>query len=205
MITLSIVIPTMGRDTLARTLESIQPQLSSTSDQVYLVADGQAAFDKVGFAWNGKFRWPIGLMAPTSEAMKANPGGTQRNFALECQWPRLGGDYLLWCGDDDIYLPGALDAVRRQAEANPGLPLMFRMITPCGARPWQEEDRGRIERHYVGDHMFVAPNLPLLLGRFGPTYSGDYDFIRSTMDLYAGDHRLIWCPETLVHCRPEGK
>ena len=42
---LSIIMPTLGRDTLLRTWESVYPQLED-GDRVWMIADGAAAYTK---------------------------------------------------------------------------------------------------------------------------------------------------------------
>lgn len=210
---LSIIIPTLGRPTLAQTLKSLEGQIEE-GDEVIIVCDGEEAHDKMlNVRWTFDFR-VLDCIRHTREEYELCPGATQRNAVLD--EGLASGDLLLFIGDDDIYREGALRSVREQASEHPDCPLMFRMITFWGDVIWRpspnDAGNGRVGREGkfheggISDHIFVAPNVPELLGRYTNRYAGDYDYISSTNDkMGPAGRKLIWCPEIIVHSRPDTK
>lgn len=164
---LSVVVPTTGRDTLGRTLDSIRPQLLP-GDQ--LIVESDATGD-----WGA---------TPRTKGMAA-----------------AAGDYLLFMDDDDVYLPGSLDAVRSALRENPGRPHLFSM--------WRDANYGDqlpraevVQMGNVSTQMAVFPNDPAKLGAWGTRYEGDYDFIRSTLDKYPPG-AVVFRPEVIACLRPD--
>jgi hypothetical protein len=105
------------------------------------------------------------------------------------------GKRLFFVDDDDVVLPGALDAIRMQAKKYPAAPLMFRMKHPSVVL-WGEK---KICPGNVSGQMFVCPNVRDRLGIWSGRYEADQDFIKSTLALYPdGERSVVWCPETLV-------
>ena len=201
MIRLSVIIPTLGRPTLGRMLESVQPQMGP-EDEIVLLCDGPEVFDRLHRLQSLPRFWV--WHRPTVDELRQGPGNTQRNSCLDQHLAE--GDYLLWGQDDDIYLPGALDAVRAAAEKHPGRPLMFRMHAWWGETLWRPslgmypDELLRVGN--VSDQMFIAPNIPEKLGRFTNSYEGDFAFISETVKLHGGPWSLVWRPEVIARCRP---
>jgi len=52
----------------------------------------------------------------------------------------------------------------------------------------------------VGAPCIVTPHVPGLLGTWGDRYEGDFDFIKSTMDLWGGEPD--WRDDVIAICRP---
>jgi glycosyltransferase involved in cell wall biosynthesis len=122
-------------------------------------------------------------------------GHTARNAAM----PRAAGDVLLFLDDDDVYFPGALEAVRRAAAEHPGRVLIFRMKR---GEPHNDELPGApaVECGNVSTQMFAVPNDPARLGRWGSRYEGDFDFLTSTLEHYPDGP--VWRDELVAHWRP---
>jgi hypothetical protein len=74
---------------------------------------------------------------------------------------RAKGTHLLFLDDDDEYVPGALDAFRSWAAANPGRIGIFREQLVDGTLHWKTPDF-RIGN--VGTVIFCVPNVPDQLG-----------------------------------------
>lgn len=107
-------------------------------------------------------------------------GHSQINHAMT----KAHGEYLCFQDDDDCFCAGAFDAMREAIAALPHpAPLLFRFATHFGLVVWTQ--RGVVAERHIGGHCAVVPNLPSLLGEWGQRYEGDYDFIRSTVDLWA--------------------
>lgn len=119
--------------------------------------------------------------------------GTQRNAMTSI----ASGDLLMWLDDDDRYLPGAISKVVRQAMRHPGHPLLFCMKYRNSSHvlwtghPASSRDKGVLKKQHVGTPMFVIPNVPAKLGRWGLEACSDGEFIESTM-------RHDW-PEPIWH------
>jgi len=141
---------------------------------------------------------------------------------------------LVWMDDDDVFTVDAFASIRKRAMENPEKPLIFRFvpnlcldaqdthpeIAPANRLDptvlsrlmwrrdyilWDDTCKGIIEENCIGGHQFVAPNVVGRLGRCTDRLPYDYDFIRSTVDLYPGkESDVVWCPEIVAIWRPEG-
>lgn len=183
---LTIVVPTIGRDSLQNTLDSIKSQIRQF-DQVFVVADGtfphsQDLVRKYGIQF-GYFNIPDG---PHNDW-----GARARNYGMSFAKKA----YISFMDDDDEYLPGAFEAIKNAVHEFPGQPFMFRM--KHGDRTiWNSKE---IKMNNVSSQMVVVPNDQGRLGQFTDRYEGDFDFIRSTADLYFPDQNpYIWREETIA-------
>ncbi len=177
---LTIVVPTIGRDSLENTLDSIKSQMHQF-DQVFVVADGK-------FPHSRKLVSTYGVQFGYFD-LPAGPhndwGARARNYGLSMAKKA----YVCFMDDDDEYLPGAFQAIRAAIHEFPGNPFMFRMLHG-GQIIWKNKE---IEIGNVSSQMIVVPNDQGRLGRFTDRYEGDFDFIRSTADLYFPDHNpFVW-------------
>lgn len=189
---LSIIVPTCGRQTLIRTINSVKDQLEE-GDTVNLVSDGPSELAWYLSTQTEGVRY---YQHRTPAEREIRVGHDQRNYAL---WHGLArGDYLLWIGDDDVYEPGALAVIREALTVNPGRPHLFRMRAHWGRLVWQEPRL--VKEGNVSDQIFVCPNISSKLARFNPArYEGDFDFIRDTCLLQGGP---VWHDAVIVTCRP---
>lgn len=172
--TLSIVIPTAGRPTLRRTLDSMAPQMLPGDECVV-----------VGDVLDGPLR-------VTEEIVKDYPwcryleyagathtfGHDQLNQGLAC----VTGDLVLCQDDDDCYTDSAFACVREHALAYPGRPLMTRFVSYWGMVYWHTP--GLVAQGHIGGHCLVVPNRPQMVGRYTTRYEGDFDYVKSTLDLW---------------------
>jgi len=92
------------------------------------------------------------------------------------------GTHLLWQDDDDVYLPGAFDVIRREIVTAPDEILLFRLVYPDGRVLWKEP---AIAWKNVSTQMYVVPRTARL-GRWGARYWGDFDFLQSTVNANPG-------------------
>jgi len=188
--TLTIIIPSISAPTLVNTCASIYNQELYLSDQILVVGDGPQEFAK---SLVEKVGPPFYYLEYGPEHNWGNP---QRNYALRF----ARGDYLVWMDEDDIFMPGIFRTIRQVGSESPGRPMIFRFILPDRRVLWQQ--RGQIERGGIGGHQLVAPNVPRMVGRWGSTYEGDFDFIRSTLNCYPSDDVCLWREEIIAACRP---
>lgn len=185
--TLSIIIPTVGRRSLAALLDSIATQEFIDGDEVLVIGDDPQGgrFDpnvRVLVEAHGK-HFSYLYLADTPLNTYGHP---KRNYALAlCK-----GDYISYQDDDDLMLPGALKAIRQKCDEMPGKMFLFQLkwsdgsLTPLGPEPSQ-----------TGGQSFVWPNLPGRMGGFGERYEGDYDFMVSTIGKHPeGKNGLVFVP-----------
>jgi Glycosyl transferase family 2 len=187
----TVLLPTIGRPTLERTLQSIKDQKLLKGDEVLLVSDGH--YPGLAERWQasglpGRF---LELPGPHGDW-----GHTPRNLTL----PGAGGDYILSIDDDDIYVPGAFRTIRACLRAAPERPHLFRfcMRRLGGAVYWKVPV---IRFGSVGTPCLVYPNRPGKFGTWAPYRGGDYVFIQGTCAHYA--EGPVWHEEVIVVARPE--
>lgn len=189
MVTFSIVIPTIGRATLKRTLESVIAAGCSLDDEVLVVGDGERAGARA-IAAEFRGQLPISYFeTPPTNAV----GGPQRMAGLAI----ASRSHFLTFDDDDAYKPGAIELMRRVAEENPGKIIIFRMHRNPprfkGDVLWQYRDPfiGNI-----GTPMMVVPRIPHQLGLWSWRPAGDYDFLQSTLARWpGGKSSIVWREE----------
>ena len=197
---LSLIVPTVGRPSLARTLRSLLYQRSRLAWEVILVGDTHAG------TWAHQLAAvPAALTGIPAARYVEHDGGRhawghpQRNFGATV----ARGRYLAWLGDDDVYLPGAFEAIREALCAAPEPRVfLFRWVPPWKA-PVLWEEAGVLLQDHIDAECIVCPNVPDRLGTWNPgRYQGDYDFIRETVDKWGGLERVVWRPEVIAQAQP---
>lgn len=189
MTALSVITPTIGRESLRTMLQALLPQFGP-GDEVLVVGDGPQPRAREIVASFPKTR-PAGPIFYLEQGPIRNYGNPQRNMAATL----AVGNYLVFIDDDDVPLPNCLDAIRRAASEVPGRPFMFRMYHGQMVL-WKDM---AVRGGNVSGQMFVPPNLPGRVGRWSGRYAADFDFINSTLALYPGGHAdLVWRKEILV-------
>lgn len=191
-LSLSLIIPTVSRPTLARTLMSLRGQAWRPGDEIILVGDGPQPI--AADLWR-QFGLP-GRGTVETPARLGHWGHGARNWLLDAR--AAAGAYLMALDDDDEMAPGAVAAVRAALTDNPGRPHIFRMTgDPCGGTAWRAKV---IEHGNVGTPCLVAPNDPARLGRYAPRHGGDCDFIRETCGQNPAGP--VWREEVIALIRP---
>jgi glycosyltransferase involved in cell wall biosynthesis len=187
--TISLIIPTIGRPSLARAIASVRLQRWLPGDEVIVVLDGPQPVTR---ELVGQFHLPIRLIeivGPSNDW-----GHTPRNIAM----PQATGTHLMALDDDDELTPDAVDRVRQALRAAPDQPHIFRMSGhPDVGTAWKVPT---ICEGNVGTPMFVCPNVPGKLGRYAPRYGGDFDFIRDTCGHYPDGP--VWHEGVICRVRP---
>jgi cellulose synthase/poly-beta-1,6-N-acetylglucosamine synthase-like glycosyltransferase len=193
---ISFLVPTHKENRpLERCLNSIAPQLGP-DDEVLVIGDtfdgplpGVEALIRQNF--DARFRYlPY-------DAGYHDYGHSQLNYGVH----HARGQWIHANDDDDIWTPGAVQAMRAGIVAAGGQPLLYRFVSYVNRMVvWFE--RGRFERNYIGGHCLVYPNDPERLGSYGPAYNGDFDMLESTVGFYGGPDKAIWREEILCIARP---
>ena len=197
---LSVIVPTVGRPSLARTVRSLLKQGDWLPWEAVLVGDTHSG------------RWAEQL--PTARALAATDprlsyvehdggvhmvGHPQRNHGATV----ARGTYLSWLGDDDVYLEGAFRSIARalhRYEDDPRV-FLFRWISPWKQVYW--EQAGFLAQDHIDAENIVCPNVPDKLGVWNPArYQGDFDFVRETVEKWGGVERVVWQPEIIAQAQP---
>lgn len=181
-----MIVPTLGRPTLARTLASC-----ADADEIIVCAD--TAGDTQHARTVSK-HVDTYLECPADQCGR---GYAQRQFAIE----RASGTHLAFLDDDDTYTPDAIGMFR---EAACGRPVIFRMNHDELGVVWRTPS---LTYGNVGTPMLLVPNLPERLGRWHPHVNirwgqaagGDFTFIRETVERMGGP---VWRPEIVATVRP---
>ena len=187
----SVVIPTIGRPTLPRTLASIPESV-----EVIVVFDSHQP--DVDAAWRTA---NTAVLAGASyyelDAGRHDRGDSQ----IALGFSEARGQWLLNFGDDDVYEPGAFNIISRAIaeQAGPEHPLMFKVeLLPNDARGNREStvlwSHRQIERFKVTGQSFVCPNVPGMLGE----WDTDWRFMATTVALYGG--MVDWRDELIARC-----
>lgn len=171
MPSISIITPTIGRDSLKVMLDGLLPQLTQ-GDEVLIVGDGPQP--------NAKLIVDA-LASPFIRYWESPPiknyGNPQRNEAIS----EAKGDYLMFVDDDDTVETNAIDVIKNAAKDFPGVPLMFKMLHDGYRILW---DVPQVAYGHVSGQMFVPPNIKGKLGAWSGRYGADFDFMISTLKLY---------------------
>lgn len=194
----TVVIPTIGRPTLARTLESIRSQLTPADVEILVVVDThthlsheawQTIRGYTGF-FNARY-WEV-------DAGHHDWGSPQ----LQAGYAAAEGEWILNIGDDDVYEPFAFETIKRAVESvvEP-VPLMFRTVLhPAPQRGntvpvvlWAQPEL--VDKGITGQ-CFVIPNDQARIGRWDILV--DFGFITDTVRLWDG--RVEWRTEIISQC-----
>jgi hypothetical protein len=193
---LTVIVPTIGRPTLARTLASIRDQAPALDCEILVVGDTH------GSLFAGPLVAVPALAAEYGASYVGHDGGChmvghpQRAYGAT----RARGQWLLWSQDDNVLLPGAWAALRRALTSGPRLPHLFRVRTRFGYIVWDE--RGNLGEGRVDADCIAAPNDPPRLGTWALRYAGDQTFISETVAAYAG--HAVWAEPLIADSRPGG-
>lgn len=200
---LSVICPTVGGGDLRRMLDSIVAQRLEYGDEVIIAEDTTDRIDPLVEETTLLYRSLLQTHGVTVQLLRVSGanghdwGNSQRNRAIEL----AKGDYLTFMDDDDVYVVGAFESIRRAAEVfwPERRPMVFRFVTPWREILWQR--RAVIETR-IGGHQFVPPNDPEKLGRWSERYAADFDFIASTLAHYRMEE-LVWRAELIAITRPD--
>jgi glycosyltransferase involved in cell wall biosynthesis len=185
MPSVSIITPTIGRESLETMLQGLAPQLSK-GDEVLVIGDGPQAkaAEIVGRIGSPYVRyWEHGPIW--------NYGNPQRNLAIA----EAKGDYIMFIDDDDRPAQGGVGIVKAAIDQFHGRPLMFKMPY-MKHLIWKTRE---VRCGNVSGQMFMAPNVKGRLGQWSGLYAGDFDFIKSTLLLYPErDKAVVWREEIVT-------
>ncbi len=188
--TISVIVPTIGRDSLPQTLESFANELL-IGDTVIVACDGYHPHvsDLVGgFAK----RFPSADWLQITLDKQGDFGHPARNYVLD-HCVDIG--YVWTIDDDDVSVPGTLTTLH---EHTSGDWTIFRMLfgdahRAHGITCWREP---QIRYGDIGTPMIFAPKCR---SRFGSRYEGDWDYLQS---LQAELGEPVWDEQVIALIRP---
>jgi hypothetical protein len=191
---LTIVIPTQGRETLNRCLNSMLPSRQGNGPvQILVVADTHSPLQQ-------DVKWMCEQYHVTY--LEFDAGWHDWGYPqLQYGYDLALGDYIMNIGDDDVYEPGAFTVIRQAiAELPSARPLLFRALMhpsvsrPCGDPLLLWRLRGQIVRGTVTGQNLIAPNVPALLG----CWVDDFHHLAETVNLWDG--LVEWRDEVIARC-----
>ena len=188
---LTVILVTIGRPTLERTLASLRRQRWLAGDEVLLVHDGPPR-DEVRTLW-GSCDLP-GRLIQIEDGPHADWAATPRSRVL----PLAQGEYVLYFDDDDSFAPDALDHVRDAICKSPGAIFLFQMRYVNGRVLWSEP---RVACGNGSTQMIVHPR-EIIPGDWGQFYVGDFQFIAQTVERNP-DREVQWVPQVIALIRHE--
>lgn len=186
----TITVPTLGRPSLYATLYSIFVGGVSKLDQVIVVGDGpQPEAARIVDTFRG--RLPISYYETEPKRMVGHP---QRTSAMA----RATGTHLMWMDDDDVYADAAITTIRKEVSLLPDKVFIFKMQGLARRLGydllWRTKE---VLIGNIGTPMFVVPNVPGRLGKWGDRYAGDFDFISSTVEK-VGAESVEWREDVIA-------
>lgn len=190
---ISIIVPTCGRPTLRRALESVLPQLHAI-DEVLVVGDGGQPWARKAVSAFNCHQLRYSEYGPTGFL-----GNAQRNFAQR----QAQGELLVFLDDDDYLAADALETIRRVAAEFPDRPCMYRIqFHDPSFFKW-------VEPHFANENIsggaFVVPRRLEYLAEWPErshplSHWSDRVFIEQTLANWPGGlESLVWRPETIYH------
>lgn len=170
---ISFIVATVGRPSLADTLASIELW---PGDELIVIGNVPTQTD-------GQVR---SITSPPGNDW----GSTERNVAT----PLARGSYLAHIDDDDVYAPGAREAMAAAMQVDPGRMTIFKMQYPDGSQLWADP---MIRWGNVGTPMIFMPNDPAKMGRWGERMDcGDLHFLQTMR--WAGEE-IVWSTDVIAH------
>lgn len=190
--TLTIVVPTIGRPGLQRTLNSIEQQALIPGDRVLVVYDSydrQPGHDVQALVacYGARFEYL------EHDAGEHWYGIAQLNHAMA---QRQTTDFLCALGDDDVYVKDAFKRLRPRLE--PGRCALFRFRSPWGEVLW---DAPVLRRTHISGCCLVAPTAHLQPLSTRHYVESDFDWIESTIE--ATGEPPVWVDDCLIVARPD--
>lgn len=193
-ITISVIIPAIGRPSLEKVLRTLVPQMVP-GDEIQVIGDGPQPESK-------KVVDAVG--SPMVKYDEQGPffkyGNPQRNIGIG----RATGKFLWFIDDDDSPMADGILTIKRLVAPQPSNPHLFHVLYRGIPMPLLHDKR--LWCGNVTGQCFVAPNVPGRLGKWTDNYEGDFSFISETLNLYPGKLKdLVYHSEITCSVIPAGK
>ena len=197
--TLCVIIPTAGRQSLRRTLDSIAPQV--------LAGDGCIV---VGDVFDGPLPQTEAICREYDFVRYVEYAWTGHMFGhpqFEYGQSLVTQDWIVGQDDDDIFTADAFAAIRAAiAYAEEPRPLLFRFKSYFdGLVFWHTPGPEWVRPGHIGGHCLCLPNVAGKIGlraRDGTyRYESDYDWVADTLKKWEPVEPL-WCNHVISIARP---
>lgn len=196
--TISVIVPTQGKPTLERMLDSVRDQLLPGDEVIVVVDTFEMPHHEFQDIRQRAESYGPGFMAFPHDAGHHDWGHSQINYGLTL----AEGDYIHANDDDDIYLPGALAVMREAIVAHPGRVFLFRFRSYLGGMVFWLQP-GLVRQGCIGGHCLLQPNLPGKCGQWGAHYEGDYTGIVDTLSRH--EEPPVWVDHVIACQRPRAE
>jgi len=196
---ITIAIPTIGRPSLARTLDSIARQRLGVDDRVLVMLDTYQEQPRPDI---------VNLVASYGPAFELHPfdggvhfyGNPQLNEAMRI----ASTDYFCGLGDDDIYVDGAIE--RLKVSLRPGRATLCQFYSPPfdtrdGAFRFVLWDEPKLRVAHISGCCLIAPVSALVPVKADLRCEVDYEWIVDVVKRTG--HRPVWMPDCLIIARPD--
>jgi hypothetical protein len=191
---LSVVIPTVGRETLQLTLDSLTAQPESSGLEVLVVADtfggmtqnlvqARIRVELAGFRW---LEYDAGFHCV---------GQPQRTFGAKA----ATAPFVWFSQDDNVAAEDSLARIEMAIDEQPQRrPLFFRFLAPWRETIWREPNLmlGNIDADCLVFPRAIAHEV-----EWGLRYEGDYDAAAQAFQISGGD--VTWSDHVVSIARPQ--
>lgn len=190
---LSIVIPTIGRESLQLTLESIAEQPESSGVEVLVVADMHGGFT-AQLARARQLVQDLGYEWLELDAGLHMVGQPQRTYGAR----QARAPWVWFTQDDNIANVDSLATIEVACDVQPRpRPIFFRFLSFWRETIWRTP---QLELGNIDADCLVFPRHIAQQVEWGTRYEGDYDAALRASALAGGD--VCWAPEVISVSRP---
>lgn len=189
MNSVSVFITTLGRPTLTDMLNSLVDELHDV-DYLYIGIDGREHFDKVNNIlqpFYSRFKCTIIPLY-----LQYNLGSWGHKLINQFK-DTLKGDYIMFADDDDIYIKGSFEKIRRVMNIiNKDRVALFKFYNNYATKDvvWKDPV---LRVGNVGKVSGLIPNVPDKLGELGYHYEGDFEFYKNCKIPHIFCDEIIYC------------
>lgn len=202
-VTLTVVIPTKGRKTIDKALESLKPehhQGIKVNIEVVYDTHGDRPSNYYSFEELYMLCKRYGAHYSQWSDHYNDWGYPQLNFIYKRQYAQ-NSLFIINIGDDDVMIPDAISKMTDIIQENGIMPYLFQAVLHPSAHRgntepitlWNDEDRS-IERKKVTGQNLVIPYIPHMMGEM----VDDFVFIKTTIERWHGV--VKWIPVPIVEC-----
>ena len=176
--TFHVLIPSGGRKSLRYMIDSLKPQLMA-GDAVTVVFDGQDAHRRSGFNPS----WFHGFSATANVAVQEPRIGYWSHGLQNKYTPLLKPvtTFIMNADDDDTYLPGSFDKLRRKC-LDPECLYITRMSHINNPFYVVPRDTGPLRSGNIGTPNGIVPFKDAAKVKWGLHYGGDFTYYNALKD-----------------------
>jgi hypothetical protein len=180
LLSFTVFLTTIGRPTLRRMLNSLVNQLTAL-DYLYIAIDGEdSVADTKSILSDYEGKWQCHLIIIEHKTNLGYWGHSLRNYYQK----QLEGDYILHADDDNIYVDGAFDLIRKLVIHRYHLYVFQVEINKGHIVPQPDQ----IEINNIDTACGVVANLPHYFEEWKLCRGGDYNFWSSTAKHFHDSH-----------------